>query len=70
MAQTIVSRLLEVTGVAVELPTGLGARHVAAAAVTARTQATAVAVFETDGYVRVFSGCAMVTKLDPDIPVL
>ncbi len=38
----------------VEVPPGLGARHVAAAAVTACTAATAV-VSETDGYVRVFA---------------
>jgi len=40
----------------VVLPAGLGARHVAAAAVTKRTNATAVVVSATDGNVRVFSG--------------
>ena len=53
--------------VEVELPIGLGARHAAAAAVTARTAATAVVVSATDGNVRVFSGGRMVLKMDPDI---
>ena len=53
--------------VEVELPIGLGARHAAAAAVTARTAATGVVVSATDGNVRVFSGGRMVLKMDPDI---
>ncbi len=51
----------------VELPVGLGARHAAAAAVTAQTAATAVVVSATDGNVRVFSGGRMVLRMDPDI---
>ena len=51
----------------VALPVGLGARHVAAAAVTARTAATGVVVSATDGNVRVFSGGRMVLRMDPDI---
>ena len=51
----------------VELPVGLGARHAAAAAVTARTAATGVVVSATDGNVRVFSGGRMVLRMDPDI---
>ncbi len=51
----------------VELPIGLGARHAAAAAVTARTAATGVVVSATDGNVRVFSGGRMVLRMDPDI---
>lgn len=46
---------------------GLGARHAAAAAVTARTAATGVVVSATDGNVRVFSGGRMVLRMDPDI---
>jgi DNA integrity scanning protein DisA with diadenylate cyclase activity len=53
--------------VEVELPTGLGARHAAAAAVTARCAATGVVVSATDGNVRVFSGGRMVLRMDPDI---
>lgn len=51
----------------VALPAGLGARHAAAAAVTARTAATGVVVSATDGNVRVFSGGRMVLRMDPDI---
>jgi len=51
----------------VELPVGLGARHTAAAAVTARTAATGVVVSATDGNVRVFSAGRMVLRMDPDI---
>jgi DNA integrity scanning protein DisA with diadenylate cyclase activity len=58
---------LATSGVEVELPVGLGARHVAAAATTARTAATAIVVSATDGNVRVFSGGRMVLRMDPDI---
>ena len=51
----------------VDLPSGLGARHASAAAVTARTAATGVVVSATDGNVRVFSGGRLVLRLDPDI---
>ena len=50
------------------LPAGLGARHVAAAAVTKRTTSTAVVVSATDGNVRAFSGGAMVLHIDPEVP--
>jgi DNA integrity scanning protein DisA with diadenylate cyclase activity len=49
------------------LPAGLGARHVAAAAVTARTAATAVVVSATDGNVRVFSEGALTLQIDPEV---
>ena len=58
---------LATSSVDVELPIGLGARHAAAAAVTARTSATGVVVSATDGNVRVFSGGRMVLRMDPDI---
>jgi diadenylate cyclase len=50
------------------LPAGLGARHVAAAAVTKRTTSTAVVVSATDGNVRAFSGGTMVLHIDPEVP--
>lgn len=53
--------------VEIELPSGLGARHFAAASVTARTDATAVVVSSTDGNVRVFSDGALVLQIDPDV---
>lgn len=58
---------LETSEVELELPTGLGARHAAAAAATARTSATGIVVSATDGNVRVFSGGRLVLRMDPDI---
>lgn len=52
----------------VEIPSGLGARHLVAATVTAHTEATAVVVSATDGNVRVFAGGRMVLQLDPAVP--
>jgi DNA integrity scanning protein DisA with diadenylate cyclase activity len=51
-----------------QLPSGLGARHFAAASVTARTAATAVVVSATDGRVRAFANGQMVLQLDPEVP--
>ena len=51
----------------VKVPAGLGTRHIAAAAVTARTTATAVVVSATDGNVRVFSEGRMVLQIDPEM---
>jgi diadenylate cyclase len=51
----------------IELPTGLGARHVAAAAVTRRTAATAIAISATDGNVRIFSEGKLVLQIDPSV---
>ncbi len=59
---------LAASEIQVEVPAGLGARHVAAAAITAVTSATAVAVSATDGHVRVFSGGELVLQMDPDLP--
>jgi DNA integrity scanning protein DisA with diadenylate cyclase activity len=50
-----------------ELVSGLGARHAAAAAVTMRSKATAIVVSATDGNVRAFSGGKMVLKIDPEV---
>jgi DNA integrity scanning protein DisA with diadenylate cyclase activity len=51
-----------------QLPAGLGARHMAAAAVTSHTTATAVVVSATDGNVRAFSDGRLVLQIDPDVP--
>ena len=51
----------------IDLPAGLGARHVSAAAVTQRTAATAVVVSATDGNVRIFSGGKIVLQIDPNV---
>ncbi len=50
-----------------ELPEGLGTRHVASAAITSCTDSTAVVVSETDGNIRVFSDGKMVLKMDPSL---
>ena len=49
----------------VKLPPGLGARHVVAASITARTTAMAVAVSSADGNVRVFSNGHLVLRIAP-----
>jgi len=59
---------LAATEADIRLPSGLGARHYAAAAVTMRTDATAVVVSATDGNVRAFSHGIMVLQIDPDVP--
>ena len=59
---------LATSDVEIQLPSGLGARHMAAAAVTANTAATAVVVSETDGNVRAFSEGRMVLQVDPEVP--
>ncbi len=60
---------LATSKVDVKVPVGLGARHVAAAAVTAQTEATAVVVSATDGFVRAFSGGDLVLQMDPAVPL-
>ena len=47
------------------LPKGLGARHVAAAAITNHTKAIAVAVSESSGTVRAFKRGQIVLRRDP-----
>jgi DNA integrity scanning protein DisA with diadenylate cyclase activity len=59
---------LATTEVDTDLPSGLGARHIAAASVTARTAATAIVVSATDGNVRAFAKGQLVLQLDPDVP--
>jgi Uncharacterized conserved protein len=65
---TIVSayRYLEASTEGVDIPKGLGARHMAAGAITSTTDATAVVLSESDGLVRAFRNAQLVTKIDPD----
>lgn len=52
----------------VEIPSGLGARHLVTATMTAHTEATGIVVSATDGNVRVFAGGRLVLQLDPAVP--
>lgn len=52
----------------IEIPSGLGARHMAAASTTARTDATAIVVSATDGNVRVFDDGRQILQMAPDLP--
>ena len=54
----------------VDIPSGLGARHTAAAGITARTYATAMSVSAADGHVRAFSGGDLVMQMDPEVPFI
>lgn len=54
----------------VDIPTGLGTRHISAAAMTAATHARAVTVSGTDGNVRIFSDGKMLGRLDPRTKML
>lgn len=58
-------RYLDVHPEGVSVPLGLGARHMAAAAITAATKATAFAVSQTSGTVRIFRQGRQVMLLNP-----
>lgn len=49
----------------IEIPTGLGTRHLSAASMTAATHAKAVTVSGTDGSIRIFSNGEILGKIDP-----
>ncbi len=59
-------RYLEPSAEGVDIPKGLGARHMAASAVTRDTNAVAIALSESDGLVRAFQGGELVLELDPE----
>jgi DNA integrity scanning protein DisA with diadenylate cyclase activity len=59
-------RYLEPSAEGVDIPKGLGARHMAAGAITRDTNAVAVVLSESDGLVRAFSGGEIVLELDPE----
>ena len=50
-----------------EIPKGLGTRHNAAAAITAETEAIALAISESDGRIRGFKGGELYFNLDPEL---
>jgi diadenylate cyclase len=59
-------RYLEPSAEGVDIPKGLGARHMAAGAVTRDTNATAVVLSESDGMVRAFKAGELVLEVDPE----
>ena len=59
-------RYLEPSAEGVDIPKGLGARHMAAGAITRDTNAIAIVLSESDGMVRAFKGGELVFELDPE----
>ncbi|MFC7046221.1 diadenylate cyclase DacZ [Halobacteriaceae archaeon GCM10025711] len=59
-------RYLEPSAEGVDIPKGLGARHMAAGAITRDTNAIAIVLSESDGLVRAFKGGELVLELDPE----
>jgi DNA integrity scanning protein DisA with diadenylate cyclase activity len=59
-------RYLEPAAKGVDIPKGLGARHMAAGAITRDTNAVAIVLSESDALVRAFKGGALVLELDPE----
>ena len=59
-------RYLEPSAEGVDIPKGLGARHMAAGAITRDTNAVAIVLSESDGMVRAFKGGRLVLELDPE----
>ncbi|WP_439026549.1 diadenylate cyclase DacZ [Haloarchaeobius sp. DT45] len=59
-------RYLEPSAEGVDIPKGLGARHMAAGAVTRDTNATAIVLSESDGLVRAFKGGELLLEIDPE----
>jgi DNA integrity scanning protein DisA with diadenylate cyclase activity len=59
-------RYLEPAAEGVDIPKGLGARHMAGAAITRDTNATAIVLSESDGLVRAFKGGSLILEIDPE----
>jgi DNA integrity scanning protein DisA with diadenylate cyclase activity len=59
-------RYLEPGAEGVDIPKGLGARHMAGAAITRATNATAIVLSESDGLVRAFKGGEIILEIDPE----
>ena len=59
-------RYLEPSAEGVDIPKGLGARHMAGGAITRDTNATAIVLSESDGLVRAFKGGTLILELDPE----
>ena len=59
-------RYLEPAAEGVDIPKGLGARHMAAGAITRDTNSIAIVLSESDGLVRAFKGGTLILELDPE----
>ena len=59
-------RYLEPAAEGVDIPKGLGTRHMAAAAISRDTNAIAIVLSESDGLVRAFKAGDLVLELDPE----
>jgi DNA integrity scanning protein DisA with diadenylate cyclase activity len=59
-------RYLEAGAEGVDIPKGLGTRHMAGAAITRATNATAIVLSESDGMVRAFKGGELILEIDPE----
>ena len=59
-------RYLEPAAEGVDIPKGLGARHMAAGAITRDTNSIAIVLSESDGMVRAFKSGEIVLELDPE----
>jgi DNA integrity scanning protein DisA with diadenylate cyclase activity len=59
-------RYLEPGAEGVDIPKGLGARHMAGGAITRDTNAIAIVLSESDGLVRAFKGGELVLEIDPE----
>ncbi|PSQ24876.1 hypothetical protein BRD06_07350 [Halobacteriales archaeon QS_9_67_15] len=59
-------RYLEPSAEGVDIPKGLGARHMAAGAITRDTNAIAIVLSESDGLVRAFKTGELILELDPE----
>jgi len=59
-------RYLEPAAEGVDIPKGLGARHMAGGAITRDTNAIAIVLSESDGLVRAFKGGKLILEIDPE----
>jgi len=59
-------RYLEPAAEGVDIPKGLGARHMAAGAITRDTNSIAIVLSESDGMVRAFKAGELILELDPE----
>jgi diadenylate cyclase len=59
-------RYLEPSAEGVDIPKGLGARHMAGGAITRDTNAVAIVLSESDGMVRAFKRGDLVLEIDPE----